>query len=160
MLQKISLTIIFFSLLAYPSFGGGLSWESKHQTNNHRQGMFLKNRYDSSTNTFKKKGFNFRKKSVERNRTPRLIGFPAYNFYGGERYEKEKETVTVIVEGNKMDENETTTTAAKAKKSFTPPRIVTLEDTLSHRELKSGGDSYRVVEIRGNEVTVAEISPR
>jgi len=157
MLQKISLTVLFFSLLASPTFGGGFNRDSNHQGNRHRQGLFFKNNFDTPPRTFQNQNLKFRVKSRDKTRIPRFIGFPYYGIYSGNNYERgEKEAVNIIVESNQKDE--TTGLPAKTEKPVQPPHIITLEDKESRKDLKSSGGIYRVVEIRGNKVTVADIS--
>ena len=157
MLQKISLTVLFFSLLASPIFGGGFNRDSNHQGNRHRHGLFLKNNFDTPTRTFQNQNLKFRVKSRDKTRIPKFIGFPYYGIYSGDSYERgENEAVNIIVEGNKKDE--TINVPAKNEKPIAPPHIVTLDDKESRNGLKPSGGKYRVVEIRGNKVTVADIS--
>ena len=120
---------------------------------------FFKNNFDTSTRAFENRNFKFREKSRNNRRIPKFIGLPFYGVNVEDGYDKgEKETVNIIVEGNKQDE--TTNTTAKNEKPVAPPHIVTLDDKESRNGVKSGGGKYRVVEIRGNKVTVADISPK
>jgi hypothetical protein len=157
MLKKISLTILFLSILASPTFGGGFNRDSNHQVNPHRQGLFFKNNFNNSTRIFQSQNFKFRAKSRDKTRIPKFIGFPYYGIYSGDSYERgEKEAVNIIVESNKKDE--TTGPPAKTEKPVQPPHIITLENKESRKDLKSSGGIYRVVEIRGTEVRVVSIS--
>jgi hypothetical protein len=158
MLRIISLTILFLSVLASPTFGGSFNRDSNHQVNRHRQGFFLKNNFDTPTRAFQDRNYKFRAKSRDKNRIPKFIGFPFYGVNVEDSYERrEKEAVNIIVEGNNKDE--TTNVPAKNEKPLAPPHIVTLDDKEPRSGLKPIGGKYRVVEIRGNKVSVADVSP-
>jgi hypothetical protein len=156
MLKKISLSILFLNILASPTFAGGFNRDSNHQVNLHRQGLFFKNNFDTSTRAFQNRNFKYREKSPDKSRIPKFIGLPFYGVNVEDSYERgEKEVVNIIVEGNKKDE--TTNVAAKNEKPIAPPHIVTLDDKESRNGLNPSGGKYRVVEIRGNKVSVAAI---
>jgi hypothetical protein len=156
MLQNILLTILIFGLLASPALGSGLNREWRQQRI--RQNTVVKDKFDVSIRPFKNRNHRFPVKSRGRARIPRFIAFPFYPGYLGDYYENDGGgTVNIIVVGDKKEE--APGSRAKTDKPVQPPRIVTLNEKEPRNNHKPSGHAYRVVEIRGNKTSVADIAP-
>ena len=155
MLKNIVLIILSFILLASPAFGDGWNRNLDGQVNN--PGIFMTNRPDSSTQSFKNRHSRLLVKPQDRTRIPKFIGFPYY--YGmdglGNYEDGDYQTVNIIVDSSKKDEP--TGLPAKKETPIAPPHIVTLEDPGSSKGFKPANRSERIIEMRGTKVSTTSL---
>ena len=157
MLQNILLVILFLNLVASPACAGVLIQGSNQPAS--RTHTFFMNHRDGSNPGFKANVSKFSVVSKHKRRFQGFIAPPFYRLDGWSNYENpEIETVTFIVDGHKKKE-EAAEPSAKKQKPVPAPHIVTLEGNKSSNAVKFAGRRNDVVEIRGTQVSQANIPP-
>jgi hypothetical protein len=162
MLKKINILLIsfyIFILLPVQVFAGGFYFGSNHLAVKHK--AFSRHKSKHSSPSFTKHNLKFHRKWHHKTKCSNKIYFPYYDYdpyYAS--YGKEKESYVEINIINDKKDEQTEPTVHKDK-TFSPPRIINLEDVASNKSTersKSSNKSENVILIYGTKVVETKIS--
>ena len=149
MLKKINILLISFYLLTFsvPVYAGGFHTGSSHFAVKHN--AFYRHKSIHTSQSFSKNKLRSHRKWHHKSKRRNNIIFPYYALYGRNNFEKEVEINIINVVNDKKDEQIEST--VNQDKSFSPPRIVNLEDVAPKK-------SENVILIHGTKVIEQNLS--